>query len=689
VTSLARQRLACCILIAIGVTSMAASAQVPLPSQQPTNRGTDSDRFCQLFPSRVKTFVVSGCDPDDQIVAVYQGNDDGFSGWNGSECYRTVDQGNPLSVIADFAGRPGVLGLFFRNFWSDYSGTAIAAGEDNQTRIWLDGVLAHDQPLTDYFRDEHDPRGQVAPFSGPFTGNRSGGWLTHAQLRWNQSMRLGLWDDSAANASRFHRVAATIASPEGELPVPAMSAWDWIDKHRGSWPHAAARQPQQQALQLAANSAAKVIVNGPATLLELTCRTGQNADWAGLWVRVTWDGERKPAVDLPLRLLGAMVAPPFSFPMQGLLLANDGNLQISNFFPMPFRSGAVIEFVNRNNWPVALQVTTAMQPGVPTSPWGHFHAFYHADTTVTGTAFAGPLLTDCRGTLRMLMLEDGMDTTGRIPNMLMNHLEGDLCVRINGRRGDEHSFDASETSIGRWGWYLRPVDRPFVQDTSFQSGLMLQPLGPATQSRRIMGSTFVFDPIHFVDGIDVRLEHGVQNQANADYSLVAFLYVDSGAARRATQEIDVGDAVAEAANGVQFTQWSSYLRAGNCMRDQFYGDAPIADSVRHVRDFIRFRADHSNDTALQRPLGVGFRLDRLGTTLQVLDADVLVDGQPAGLLHVWSHNALFPWKEGGEAEVELPRSLTDGKRHMTVEVRPRLGSDALNIARIWVYEYSK
>jgi hypothetical protein len=125
------------------------------------------------------------------------------------------------------------------------------------------------------------------------------------------------------------------------------------------------------------------------------------------------------------------------------------------------------------------------------------------------------------------------------------------------------------------------------------------------------------------------------------------------------------------------------------MRDQFYGDAPIADSVRHVRDFIRFRADHSNDTALQRPLGVGFRLDRLGTTLQVLDADVLVDGQPAGLLHVWSHNALFPWKEGGEAEVELPRSLTDGKRHMTVEVRPRLGSDALNIARIWVYEYSK
>jgi len=47
------------------------------------------------------------------------------------------------------------------------------------------------------------------------------------------------------------------------------------------------------------------------------------------------------------------------------------------------------------------------------------------------------------------------------------------------------------------------------------------------------------------------------------------------------------------------------------------------------------------------------------------------------------------WKEGGQCEVELPRALTDRKSTMTVELRPRPGSDPLKVARVWVYEYTK
>ena len=60
-----------------------------------------------------------------------------------------------------------------------------------------------------------------------------------------------------------------------------------------------------------------------------------------------------------------------------------------------------------------------------------------------------------------------------------------------------------------------------------------------------------------------------------------------------------------------------------------------------------------------------------------------------GLLHSFTSNRQFRWKEGGELEVELPRSLTDGKKLFQVEVRPRPGSKPLQIARIDVYGYRR
>ena len=206
----------------------------------------------------------------------------------------------------------------------------------------------------------------------------------------------------------------------------------------------------------------------------------------------------------------------------------------------------------------------------------------------------------------------------------------------------------------------------------------------------MMGSLYAFDPIHFVDGIEMLLEHGVQNSSNAEYGLTAFLYLEPGSARYTVNEIDIGDPIAEGANGVQFTQWTQYTRSGAFFRDQFFNSPEVTDTVRHVRDFLRFRVVRPVEAFRNRPMAVGFRLDRLGgPATKICQADVLVDGQPAGLLHCYTHNGVFPWKEGGELEVELPRALTDGKAAFTVELRPRLGSDPLRLARAWVYEYTK
>lgn len=686
------RRLPWLLLLLLVAAPAAAQAPVwpPLALGPGLPHGNDTDLFSSLFPLRVKTMVKCGFDPDDRASAPNRGNDDGFSGMNGCEAYRSQDAGHSLAVLAHFAGRAGVMGLFFRNFWSSSRNVPFFPLENNRTRMWIDGAMSHDMPLLDYFRAVGDPGGQIAPFDGPFTGHRSGGYFTHAQLRWNDNFRVGLWDDSFANAARFHRLAATLASPEGELPIPDQASWQWADSMRGKWPHATSRVPQVQVLLVPGKGASSLTLSGPATILELDCETSRPEDWLDLWADFSWDGMGTPSVHCPLRLLGGMPRPPASFPMRGLLLGNDGRTRITSYFPMHFDVGATLRFENRGNRPIRLKVTTCLAAGPHPGDWGYFTASYQHGVTVTGQTFRGPEFPHTRGMLRMLMLEDETDTSGRIPDQHMTHLEGDLCVRVNGTRGDDHTFDASETSIGRWGWYTTPADRQFVADTSFQSSYLLQMRpGNVLTADRLMGSIYVFDPIQFVDGIDIVLEHGVQNASNAEYGLLSVLYLQPKPGRRTLCEVDVGNLTSEQAVQAQFTEWRHYPRTGASLRDQFYGTGPLTDDVRVVRDFYRFRVTRPATVGSLAPIGIGLRLDRLGSNLKVCQADVLVDGQPAGLLHCCTHNPVFPWKEGIETEVELPRALTDGRNTFLVEVRPRIGSDPLQLARVWVYDYAK
>jgi len=664
-----------------------------------TTQQFGTEDLCLLLDSRSQTASLASTDPDDRSTAPDGGNDDGFSGANGCEAYRELDQGTPVSVLAHWEGRKGVLGLFFRNFWSDAYGLPMLPGENNRTRIWLDGSTVHDMPLANYFRNSNADPGQIAPFAGPFTGHRSGAHVTHAQMVWKDSFKIALDDDQFANAARFHRVAVTLASPEGDLLMPDMAVWEAVAANPGQWPHQAERVPQQVLLSIAANQRSQpILVPGPATLLEVTCQVSDPAMWSDLWARFSWDGAATPQVEVPLRHLGGMVEAPASFAVDSLLLANDGSRKLSCWFPMPFGESARLQIENRGSNPATVQVTYCTKPGVPEASWGYFVAQNSREITGTGEPFLGPRLTDCQGMLRALILEDFADTSGRIEDMHMSHLEGDLCVRINGNRGDDHTFAASETSIGRWGWYLTPADSPFVSDTSFQSSLMARFLpNNHTEGRRIMGSTYLFDPIHFVDGIEVLLEHGVQNTSNADYSLSSFLYVQPGTARETIAEIDIGNVSAthphaEPAHEVEFVAWNTYVRHGGFLRDQFFGTQAVTETVRSIRDYLRFEVRPGAETATNHGYAIGLRLDRLGgSSMGVCQADVLVDGEYAGLLHVCTHNEVFPWKEGGECEVQLPRALTDNKTHFTVQLEPRTGPgiDDLNIARIKVYSYLK
>lgn len=650
-----------------------------------------SGLFGQLYPARAKTFIKASSDPDERPQAPVAGNDDGFSGTNACEAFRERVGLDEVAVLADIQGRSGFMGCFFRNYWSGLIGFPVSPQESNRAQILIDGLPRHDLPLPDYFRNPSDPRGQVAPFDGPFTANRAGGHLTHTPLAWQNSFQVRVFENSFSNAARFHKVAGTLASPEGLVQAPDKQAWEQVYGRIGGWRHDVPRRLRQQVMNLAPDAGRQeLVLFGPATLLELRARVRNAAAWNDLWVRIHWDGERRPSVELPFRLLCGRVRHPFSQPLDTLLFGNDGALESWCYFPMSFSDEARITFENRGRQPIDLTFEYAQHDGPCPGTWGYFHAFYDRAVTRLGQTFFGPKIDAARGMLRALFLETICDTSGRIGvGMDLAHLEGDLLIRINGNRGDEHNFAATETSVGKWGWYGTPSDALFATDTSFNTGFLVRqdPTSGVIESERIQGSTFVFDPVHFVDGIEIALEHGVQNLSSADYGLVSVLYMQDGPARLLVDELDVGDVAAEAQRNVQFTNAPPFNLQSPFFRDHFFGTPPLSDDGRDIRSSYRFRVN-SPQLAGNKGVCIGFRLDRERVAKGgVAQARLFVNGAYAGLLHSWTSNALNRWKEGGELEVELPRSLTDGLTTFDVEIRHEPGTLPVRVGAIRVYRY--
>lgn len=666
-----------CLLLAGGLTAQGALGV--------------SERFARLQPARSKTFIKASSDPDERPHAPMLGNDDGFSGINACEAYRFLSGANEIATLVDVRGRAGYMGVFFRNFWSGIAGLPILAQERNRAQILIDGAVRHDMLLPDYFRSVNDPRGQVAPFTGPFTASRAGGHLTHTPLTWSDSFRVQVYENSFDNANRFHKVAGTLMAPEELAEVPDLQAWETVFGRIGSWRHTVPRRSTLHRLQLAgADDPKRIVLRGAGAILEMRCRLDRPGAWNDIWVAMRFDGQEDFVTWAPLRFFGGMIRRPFTQAIDTLFFGNDGAHEVWSYFPMPYADLAELEFVNLGGTAVQLDVTLSTWSGTYPEPWGYFHATHHQAVTQTGISFRGPKLENARGMLRALLLEDGADTTGRIQNVTLTHLEGDLCVRINGNRGDEHNFAATETSIGKWGWYGTASDVLFASDTSFNTSVKARYTPQQhIDITRMQGSTFVFDPIQFVDGIDIVLEHGIQNLSNADYGLFSVFYVRPGPARQTITAVDVGTGASESNVAARFGTAPRFVLTSTFFRDQFFATPPLTDDGREIRDWYRFTVAAPNLTRY-RGIGLGFRLDRprLGGG-GVCQARIYVDGRHAGLLHSFTSNALDRWKEGGELEVELPRALTDGKSSFVVEVRPVASTQPVRIGRIEVFGYTQ
>ena len=213
-----------------------------------------------------------------------------------------------------------------------------------------------------------------------------GSSILATSLPFQQSMQ---WSSRQANGnfySLYHKL------PYG-TPLPAANnAHDSNDVVQLLRQSAAARLPstlscQQGTVDLQGKTTTQLItLSGPAQIRALTFRIpfSEIANLGNARLRISWDGELQPSVDVPLKFLvgdGAGVYQPAGRPLVNGWIANtnsDGKtfMDFSLFWPMPFTKHAQLA-ISTDTPLTAIKWSVKYEPfSDPPNWWGTFHATY-------------------------------------------------------------------------------------------------------------------------------------------------------------------------------------------------------------------------------------------------------------------------------------------------------------------------
>jgi hypothetical protein len=270
-----------------------------------------------------------------------------------------------------------------------------AAAGKGHVRIFLDDQPepAVDLPFIDYFDGQH------APFPYPslsynMTKTGSAGQNLYLPIPYRKSCKVVADKDWGAY---YHFTYATY--PEG-TDLPTFSA-ELAGKHAellkaadrffaerlGTDP--AGKRPGQetlaQSVRVAPGESARVArLDGPRAITALwaktsfTNRADETAGLRRMALRITWDGQAKPAVWCPLGDFFGTA--PGVNPYKTLLTGMTDQGYYSYWY-MPFDTSAVVELVNEDTVPREVQFEVTHAPlARPFSGLGYFHTKWHRDT---------------------------------------------------------------------------------------------------------------------------------------------------------------------------------------------------------------------------------------------------------------------------------------------------------------------
>jgi hypothetical protein len=373
-------------------------------------------------------------------------------------------------------------------------------------------------------------------------------------------------------------------------------------------------------------------------------------------IRITWDDQAAPAVDVPL---GAFFG-------SGLGMANVRALPLSmdagafeSRFAMPFWSNA--------HWTVTgIAGTLSMRRGpsrYERGTAGYFHATYsEAAPTVPGEHFTW-LDIEGAGCLAGTSL-----TVHPSSPQAKKWWEGDLHSSADGLRtpaieGTGHEDD----QLG--GWSNTFLSTPFTLPLNGEPRAdMLDRSGQYNAD----STMYRFYPgLRFSGGLRHAVEHGDRDTVLADYAGVAYYYLDADGARLAESDVlDVSEDSSRAAHDYAVTNESAPALLTSNFDGPWNTDALTRTVTRH-QGVATFRLTAPSDNQ-------GCHLRRLfDQSTERQGARVRVDGDVVGTFYAAEVNASRQW---AERDFFLPSRYTRGKTSLVVRIEPLAGGPSWSVA---------
>ena len=226
-------------------------------------------------------------------------------------------------------------------------------------------------------------------------------------------------------------------------------------------------------------------------------------------VRMYWDGEKNPSVEVPV---GDLFGSGFGYNHYTARYTGMSSGGYYLYFPMPFREQARIEIVNETGQEIYAfyyQINYyRMEESLP-SDTPYFHARWRRDIRTEGDSNFVALEAEGSG------YYVGMNFNGQPYDGSLFYLEGDEMIYVDGEATPSihgTGFEDYFTS----GWYFQngKYDAPYHGLVSLD-----QETGRVTAYRH-----HIPDAIPFERSIRVTYEHGHGNEAVADFSVTSYWY---------------------------------------------------------------------------------------------------------------------------------------------------------------------
>lgn len=438
------------------------------------------------------------------------------------------------------------------------TGSGISSGS---IRIYFDGEATPrvDIPLTQFFS------GTQNPFLAPLVGNdnvSSGGFYSYYPMSFAQSVRVEF-----SNAIQYYQITYHLYDTNNN--VTTYTGSEDLTSVYNAWNNPVVDPKDQTGNQTISNnnfnlSAGQTLqladINGAGSIRQITMNfpqfkttqyigsqsgilTGFDAATVEILskakVEISWDNEATPSVSVPLGFFFGVGASGEGS-VYGLLIGTDpaSNHKYYNYLPMPYNARARVNLVNsttRNITGATANVTynTQSYQGLGTTA-GYFTGIYNQENpTQNGLDFTFVDIPSGRG-----------HVVGFVQNLSqyphLGILEGDERIFIDNNEYNPliHGTGTEDTYNG--GWY-------------FNRGIFSKPVHGNPLHHGMDGAGHIdmyrftyADTLPFEKSLKFKMEHGGQNDANANYESATFLYlIKNQESITQTDRVDVGNIQSE------------------------------------------------------------------------------------------------------------------------------------------------